>query len=458
MSVSANIRMYNQLDLGDCFLLKFNSGNEEAYMLIDFGSYKAGNEEREQEIAKNIMETIGDKKLTIVVTHQHRDHLSGFFTAGDILKGKERELWLSFLDSDTSIEGAFIRSMTEKYWNKNKKTKKILTDKFTGVPEVDAMIKEKEGYDLFAEGQTGGKSITKLLEIVNKKVTFLTPGESFSLPGISSGIKVYVLGPPIKNEQLQKLNPTKDEAVHSLSLLDFANMDISGDLMLNAIDAYGQDNSGRESDFPFSRQFQQQDQENNQKKTYEDPKNSWRTINYDWLSEIGRLSLHMDRLTNNTSLVLAFEFTESKKVLLFVGDAQIGNWQSWFDVKFDNGLTGKDLLSRTVFYKAGHHSSHNATLRQGLDLMSDRELTIMIPVNEEVSTNFNFAMLRPDMLKGYHRKAKGKVLRSDTIEQDGKEFQLDFPFATRDDMKNKLEIFPPDKKPHLWIELKIDEK
>jgi beta-lactamase superfamily II metal-dependent hydrolase len=458
MSVNANIRMYNQLDLGDCFLLKFTSEEEESFMLIDFGSYKSGNAEREKEIATNIMETIGDKKLTIVLTHQHKDHLSGFATAGDILKGKERELWLSFLDSDTSTEGVFIRSMTEKYWNKNTKIKKILTEKFTGVPQVDAMMKEKEGYDLFAEGQTGGESMTKLLEIVNKNVTFLTPGQSFPLPGISSGIKVYVLGPPIKNEQLAKLNPTKDEAVHGLSVLDFANMDISGDLMLDAIDSYGQNESSRQSDFPFSHQFKQQDQENDQKKSYEDPKNSWRTINYDWLSEIGRLSLHMDRLTNNTSLVLAFEFTESKKVLLFVGDAQIGNWQSWFDVKFDNGLTGKDLLSRTVFYKAGHHSSHNATLRQGLDLMSDKELTIMIPVNEEVSSNFHFAMLKPEMLKGYHRKSKGRVLRADTIEQDGSKFQLDFPFVTRNHMINELTIFPDDGTPHLWMELKIDEK
>lgn len=75
----------------------------------------------------------------------------------------------------------------------------------------------------------------------------------------------------------------------------------------------------------------------------------------------------MDTLTNNSSLVLAFELVQSKKVLLFVGDAQIGNWKSWFRVEFEaSAVKARDLLSRTVLYKAGHHSSHNATLLEDL--------------------------------------------------------------------------------------------
>lgn len=33
----------------------------------------------------------------------------------------------------------------------------------------------------------------------------------------------------------------------------------------------------------------------------------------------------LNNLTNNSSLVLAFELVKAKKVLLFVGDAQTGN-------------------------------------------------------------------------------------------------------------------------------------
>jgi hypothetical protein len=464
MPATANIRMYNQDNLGDCFLIKFTSGQEEAYLLIDFGSYMGNNAERERKIAEDIMKTIGDKKLTIALTHQHKDHWSGFLTAGDILKGKnnpERELWLSFLDSETSKEGNLIRSTTEKYWKKSAKTKQLLLNNFGNVPEVKKMLDQKEGLDLFAEGQTGGPAIKKLLEIAGKKTRFLTPGDSFLMPGISEGVKVYVLGPPFDNKQLTKMNPGKDEAVVGLNAMaELANMDLSGSLMLDALNSLDTTTSFEESDFPFNHRFIDTDPANRLKTAYEATVNNWRKIEYDWLSEVGRLSLYMDKLTNNTSLVLAFELVESKRVLLFVGDAQIGNWQSWFNVKFKKTtVTGEDLLKRTVLYKAGHHSSHNATLKQGLELMNEKELIIMIPVNEKVSTKFGFAMLKPEMLHGYHRKSKGRVLRADTIEQDGSKFQLDFPFATREDLKDRLTIHQPDDaEPYLWLELTVKDE
>lgn len=462
MPVTASIRMYNQNNLGDCFLIKFNSGQEEAYLMIDFGSYMGTNAAREKLIADNIMDTIGDKKLTIALTHQHKDHWSGFITNGDRLKGKsagDRELWLSFLDDEASKPGQTIRAATEKYWKKNETAKKLLADNFGHVPAVKQMLDQKEGFDLFAEGQTGGPAIKKLLEITGNRTRFLTPGQSFKMPGISEGVNVYVLGPPYDKTHLTKMDPGKDDAVVGLDAMnELANMDLSGTLMLDALSAIGGQTSGKENDFPFNRRFVETDPANPIQAAYEDPANQWRNIDHDWLSEIGRLSLYMDKLTNNTSLVLAFELVESRRVLLFVGDAQIGNWQSWFQVKFDDpSVTGEDLLKRTVLYKAGHHSSHNATLKQGLELMDEKELTILIPVNETISTKFRFAMLKPEMLQGYHRKAKGRVFRSDTVEQDGTKFNLDFPFATRQDLKDRMSFDKTGADPYLWLELVVKD-
>jgi beta-lactamase superfamily II metal-dependent hydrolase len=50
--------------------------------------------------------------------------------------------------------------------------------------------------------------------------------------------------------------------------------------------------------------------------------------------------------------------------MLFVGDAQAGNWRSWSEDRFDDDgteVTVDDLLGRTVLYKVGHHGSHNAS-------------------------------------------------------------------------------------------------
>jgi rubredoxin len=127
---------------------------------------------------------------------------------------------------------------------------------------------------------------------------------------------------------------------------------------------------------------------------YNDPEKLWRNIDDAWLGMGERLALQLDNATNNTSLVLAFEFEDSKDVLLFVGDAQAGNWRSWdsckWTVKEKDGerrkVTAADLLQRTVFYKVGHHGSHNATMREkGLERMTSRNLAAVIPVDTEVA-------------------------------------------------------------------------
>ena len=79
----------------------------------------------------------------------------------------------------------------------------------------------------------------------------------------------------------------------------------------------------------------------------------WRRIDADWLDGAAELALALDSATNNTSLVLAIELAGGD-VLLFVADAQVGNWESWQALSWNvdgHSVTGPDLLKRTVFYK-----------------------------------------------------------------------------------------------------------
>ncbi len=75
-------------------------------------------------------------------------------------------------------------------------------------------------------------------------------------------------------------------------------------------------------------------------------------------------------------------------MLLFVADAQVGNWLSWQELTWTVGgktVTGPDLLKRAIFYKVGHHGSHNATLKEkGLEQMEKLRVA-MIPVDEEMA-------------------------------------------------------------------------
>jgi hypothetical protein len=86
--------------------------------------------------------------------------------------------------------------------------------------------------------------------------------------------------------------------------------------------------------------------------------------------------------------VVAIELSDEGDVLLFAADAQVGNWLSWQDLSWTvdgKTVTGPDLLKRTIFYKVGHHGSHNATLREkGLELM-ERLRVAMIPVDQDMA-------------------------------------------------------------------------
>jgi hypothetical protein len=144
--------------------------------------------------------------------------------------------------------------------------------------------------------------------------------------------------------------------------------------------------------------------------------NEWRRRDSAWLEGSSELALALDSATNNTSLVLAIEFPDGD-ALLFVADAQVGNWLSWQELKWTmNGrvVTGPDLLRRTIFYKVGHHGSHNATLRKkGLEQMNNL-LFAVIPVNHEMAVKKRWGkMPLPELVDALREKAKTAVLRSD---------------------------------------------
>jgi hypothetical protein len=130
----------------------------------------------------------------------------------------------------------------------------------------------------------------------------------------------------------------------------------------------------------------------------------------------------LDSHSNNTSLALAFELSPSGRVLLFPGDAQVGNWMSWFgrewrvkDGSATRKLTAEDLLARTVLYKVGHHGSHNATLRErGLELMTSRELVAMLPVDRTTAKKMDWNMPFPTLFRRLQEKTGGRILDLET--------------------------------------------
>ena len=70
-------------------------------------------------------------------------------------------------------------------------------------------------------------------------------------------------------------------------------------------------------------------------------------------AELG-VAVALEQAVNGTSLMLMFEI--GRAFLLFPGDAQWGTWDAVLQ-----DPDSRELLTKTTFYKIGHHGSHNAT-------------------------------------------------------------------------------------------------
>jgi len=248
------------------------------------------------------------------------------------------------------------------------------------------------------------------------------------------GVRVYVLGPP-KDPMLLKGSEVtgkmkREGVIYHLGATGAVGMDALGA-------AAGVEVNGDEERFsPFAAEHRITRQspyfanvEQYLKQTYDDPGQGWRQIETDWMQAFGQLALDLDSDTNNTSLVLAFEFVKTGEVLLFVGDAQVGNWLSWADVQFAvpgraKPLPAHDLLNRTVFYKVGHHGSHNATLKAGgLELMNQPGLVAFIPLDRATAQAQRWDMPAGPLFEALVKKTGERVVVSDAGEAPGEEAQ-----------------------------------
>jgi metallo-beta-lactamase superfamily protein len=419
----AKIRMYRQ-GLGDCFLITLPrtgraGGRRPYYIMIDCGVI-LGTENAADKMAKVVDNIVADTNGEIdllVVTHEHFDHVSGFVQAQESFKNlKVHEVWLAWTENPRDRLAQKLRADRDS----------ALASLRLAVAEFqlagDAQSAEELGGVLEFFGAAKGASTKDALEFARK----LTPGKPprYCLPKgednpirlNGANVDVYVLGPPHDEKQLRKINPSKRaRETYGLAL---AGLDLFVDGPGAALAAGSDDpdrpfNPVNEIPFTVAREM------DFFKQRYWSPKaadEDWRRIDTAWLQGAPELALQLDSLTNNTSLALAIELADGD-VLLFVADAQVGNWLSWQDLAWDvkkRKVTGPGLLEKAIFYKVGHHASHNATLKEkGLELMKNLRVA-MIPVDEVMAKKKRWNhMPLPELVKELAKQTNGAVVRAD---------------------------------------------
>jgi hypothetical protein len=251
--------------------------------------------------------------------------------------------------------------------------------------------------------------------------SFLAPGKVFE-PRFAPGVRVYVLGPPKDPARIATLGSHGHPELYEMTRSVAADIQAAARHYAATHDASvgAEEREAAREEFerrlPFDASAGIPLTEENLPDRYKDASEAWRRVDHDWLQAAADLAVQLDDETNNTSLVLAFEL-DGEDVLLFAADAQLGNWQSWKDVRFPGGVDAANLLARTVFYKVGHHSSHNATMRAGgLEAMTHDALVAFIPLDEEVAKNrgeSGWTMPAPKLYDRLVEKTDGWTLRSD---------------------------------------------
>ena len=425
----AKIRMYCH-GLGDCFLVTLPreapvDGREKAFILIDCGLI-LGTENaktRMQEVVADIAGTTGGFVDLLVVTHEHWDHVSGFVQARkefqEITFGSVWFGWTENPDDDkaqalVTRRNAAVKALTES----GIRMRQFGVD---GAADTVNGLLNFFGEDIDSEqllGAAGTHSTRGAMEVARAFVEtprYCKPTDP-PAPFAGTPARLYVLGPPEDEMLLKTSLPSKrDPETYGIDEIDKWAALFLDEL---AIDSDTQQSApfGPQSAIPlevarkvpfFSERYWGGGEDGG----------AWRRIDGDCLAASTDLALRLDNDTNNTSLVLAIELDDGD-VLLFAADAQVGNWLSWQGLEWSvdgRRVTGPDLLNRTVFYKVGHHGSHNATLREkGLEQMTKLQLA-MIPVDQDAARKKKWDhMPLPELVEALAVRTGGHLVRSDT--------------------------------------------
>lgn len=355
---SANLRAYN-VGFGDCVLLQLTYDDASSRnVLMDFGSTKLPDTaapDHMEFIANNIAAEVGGKLDIVVATHRHADHISGFGDAdtGPIIEALHPEVvvqpWSEDPDLPTGAEEpvglqhpadhlALSRTLTNMHaFAAGAHAEGLRLKNLAGFPPTVA-----ERLEFLGETNIKNKAAVKrLMKMGTKPGIYAKFGDH--LDDLLPGVRIEVLGPPTLKQA-----PAIKRQAHTHAT-EFWTLAAAWGRAVEAGAATAEDlNRTLGPLFPDA------------VAETVPPAAEWLLprINRVYADQMLSILRVMDRVLNNTSLILLMHIGETK--LLFPGDAQIENWSyALFDAPKHAEI--RERLAGTDVYKVGHHGSLNAT-------------------------------------------------------------------------------------------------
>jgi beta-lactamase superfamily II metal-dependent hydrolase len=346
------VRMY-RIGFGDFFLLTVPGNDGPAHILIDCGVH-AANIGSIDDCVKDLKKTTNNRLALVILTHYHADHMSGFASNYD-----------DFADFD-HVGAVWITNRLDPAHPGASKLMAQLTSVATQLQlqlgaRDDADAKEAQrkvhnalGVELGAAGggDGGNAKALKLLQSGFKSkppVFYYQGGDTPTLPVELEGkITAEILAPSPKD------SGTEFSASDNKKEQYLAAAGDNGVPHVDCVQPFEKTWPASAADYPGV-VFQEFDSAAQMETLLQGMQPDVLAATADKL----------DGTLNNQSLVVLF--TCQGKKLLFVGDAQWGNWAYWLYGKgvtgADPGITAKakEILGSIDFYKVGHHGSTNAT-------------------------------------------------------------------------------------------------
>ncbi len=336
---------------GDCFLITFGTGVDAHHVLVDFGAHMHGEIGTMGRIMDDLVTTTGSKLGVIVATHQHRDHISGFGQfAARFSNFKIGQVWLPWTDNPHDPDAASLRKKHLALYDA------LETHLRFGLGATEADPKYAAALDALSNLRGNETAVTELQRGfgTGANVHFFEGNASVPKVGGIAGLSAEFLAPPKDTTFLSRMDPPANQhfltapGVRANGVRPFPKLEINAeppDADYLAIVKEGQPVLSPET-----------------MKALQDITEA----------PAERLALALDSVRNNTSLVILFRY--QGKVLLFPGDAQWGNWQSWIGTD-----RARQLLSEVDFLKVAHHGSENATPVDVVRGLKAAGLAVMVP-------------------------------------------------------------------------------
>jgi len=339
------IRVYD-VGLGDCIYVripgKSGDNNDAFHMLVDCGTWSSGKllEVALKQLASELpTEADGEKKRLdlVVVTHEHKDHISGFDPA----------LWERFAVANVWMNCAMNPKHPQA--DKTRKVRKVAEKAMAGLSLLGPALGPRlaELVSVFEIGNAGAmRTLRETLLAGGNEPTYVHAGQTHRDLGIElhPDAKIHILAPELDFDRFY------------LGEVAQTNLrGVIGPAAFEAVDEEAED--GAENETASATPME----------PAPEPKNigpaAFRALRARMQSNALAFAELDGKLKNNSSVVLLIEWRDKR--LLFVGDAE---WHGAFKTKKMNGSWNvmwnerRELLGKPIeFLKIGHHGSENAT-------------------------------------------------------------------------------------------------